>query len=265
MTIHEPQPNIKMCQLCLCCQVWMILTRLHTSAGVDLQLPVNVALVHQRMENIEDAVDVPDLWVVSQELDLLLGLFGCFTAVLTERLELLKNTHIIVNTFMVVCKGSVRSRALYLVNELINDVPQPLVRQLQRCRAVSICIQTQTQVTCVLINAAEETTKNENLTYSGCSWKGCSNCSRTQISDPKLVHPDDHKTTVFIHFTFGVNKMFVFTKSSYLRWLWHRCACSTVLYRGWGKQRLQTKETKLNDKRQHLQSHTHYTDIVVKL
>lgn len=33
--------------------------------------------------------------------------------------------------------------ALYLVNELINDVPQPLVWQLKRCRAISICLQTQ--------------------------------------------------------------------------------------------------------------------------
>lgn len=72
----------------------MILILSRTSAGVHLQLAVNVALVHQRMENIEDAVNIPDLWVVSQELDLLLSLFGCFTAVLTERLELLRtHTH----------------------------------------------------------------------------------------------------------------------------------------------------------------------------
>lgn len=43
-----------------------------TSAGVDLQLAVNVALVHQGVEHVEDAVDVPDLWVVPQEFDLLL-------------------------------------------------------------------------------------------------------------------------------------------------------------------------------------------------
>lgn len=59
-----------------------------TSTGVDLKLAVNIALVYKRMENIQDAVDVPYLWVVSQELNLLLGFFGCFTAVLTKRLEL---------------------------------------------------------------------------------------------------------------------------------------------------------------------------------
>lgn len=31
-----------------------------------------------------------------------------------------------------------------LVNELVDDVPQPLVWQLQRCRAVSICLHTKT-------------------------------------------------------------------------------------------------------------------------
>lgn len=43
---------------------------------------------------------------------------------------------------MVVCKKSMQNTALYLVNELINDVPQPLVGQLQRSRSISICIQT---------------------------------------------------------------------------------------------------------------------------
>lgn len=59
-----------------------------TSAGVDLQLPVDVALVHQGVEDVEDTVDVPDLRVVPQKLDFLLGLLGCFAAVLTEGLEL---------------------------------------------------------------------------------------------------------------------------------------------------------------------------------
>lgn len=43
-----------------------------TSTGIHLKLTVNVALVHERMKNIEDAVHVPDLWVVSQEFNLLL-------------------------------------------------------------------------------------------------------------------------------------------------------------------------------------------------
>ncbi len=47
-------------------------TFFRTSAGVDLKLAVNVALVHQGVENVEDAVDVPDLWVVPQEFNLLL-------------------------------------------------------------------------------------------------------------------------------------------------------------------------------------------------
>lgn len=59
-----------------------------TSAGVDLQLAVDVALVHQRVQNVEDAVDVPDLGVVPQEFDFLLGLLGRLAAVLTEGLEL---------------------------------------------------------------------------------------------------------------------------------------------------------------------------------
>jgi len=59
-----------------------------TSAGVDPQLPVDVALVHQGVEDIEHAVDVPDLGVVPQELDLFLRLLGRLAAVLAERLEL---------------------------------------------------------------------------------------------------------------------------------------------------------------------------------
>ena len=43
-----------------------------TSTGVDLQLAVDVTLVHQRVENVEDAVDVPDLGVAPQELNLFL-------------------------------------------------------------------------------------------------------------------------------------------------------------------------------------------------
>lgn len=60
----------------------------YTSTGVDLKLAINIALVYKRMENIQDAVDVPYLRVVSQELNLLLSFFGCFTAVLTKGLEL---------------------------------------------------------------------------------------------------------------------------------------------------------------------------------
>lgn len=61
-----------------------------TSTGVHLQLAVNVAFVHQGMENVEDAVDIPDLWVVPQEFNLFLWLLGCLTAILTEGLELKK-------------------------------------------------------------------------------------------------------------------------------------------------------------------------------
>lgn len=57
---------------------------MYTSAGVDLQLAVDVALVHQGVEDIEHAVDVPDLGVVPQELDLVLGLLGRLAAVLAE-------------------------------------------------------------------------------------------------------------------------------------------------------------------------------------
>lgn len=59
-----------------------------TSTGVDLKLAVNVALVHKGVENVKDTVDIPDLRVIPQELNLLLRLFGRFTAVLTEGLEL---------------------------------------------------------------------------------------------------------------------------------------------------------------------------------
>lgn len=56
----------------------------HTSAGVDLQLPVDVGLVDQRVEHVEDTVHVPDLGVGAQEVDLLIRLLGCFAAVLAE-------------------------------------------------------------------------------------------------------------------------------------------------------------------------------------
>lgn len=61
-----------------------------TSAGVDLQLTVDVALVHQRVQHVQHAVHIPDLRVVPQEVDLLLRLLGCLAAVLAERLELVK-------------------------------------------------------------------------------------------------------------------------------------------------------------------------------
>lgn len=48
------------------------LTFAFTSTSVDLKLTVDVALVHQGVKNVKDAVDVPDLWVISQEFDLLL-------------------------------------------------------------------------------------------------------------------------------------------------------------------------------------------------
>lgn len=47
-------------------------TFVHTSTGVDLQLPVNIALVHQGVKNVQDAVDVPDFRVAPQEFNLLL-------------------------------------------------------------------------------------------------------------------------------------------------------------------------------------------------
>lgn len=59
-----------------------------TAAGVDFELPVDVAFIHQGVEDVEDAVHVPDLRVAPQELDLLVGLLGRLTAVLTEGLEL---------------------------------------------------------------------------------------------------------------------------------------------------------------------------------
>lgn len=43
-----------------------------TSTCVHLKLTVDVALVHQRVKDIEDTVDVPDLWVIPQELNFLL-------------------------------------------------------------------------------------------------------------------------------------------------------------------------------------------------
>lgn len=58
-----------------------------------------------------------------------------------------------------------QNTALYLVNELINDVPQPLVGQLQRSRSISICIQTQAQEICILNTAGEENTEYIHPTY----------------------------------------------------------------------------------------------------
>lgn len=67
---------------------------------------------------------------------------------------------------MAVCKKKrMENTALYLVNELINDVPQPLVWQLQRSRSISICIQTQAQEMCVLNTAGEEYTKYNYPTH----------------------------------------------------------------------------------------------------
>lgn len=45
---------------------------LFTSTGVDLKLTVDVAFVHQGVENIEDTVHVPDLRVAPQEFNFLL-------------------------------------------------------------------------------------------------------------------------------------------------------------------------------------------------
>lgn len=61
-----------------------------TSAGVDLQLTVDVALIHQGVQNVQYTVYVPDLRVVPQEFNLLLRLLGGLAAVLAERLELEK-------------------------------------------------------------------------------------------------------------------------------------------------------------------------------
>lgn len=65
-----------------------------TSTSVDLQLPIDVGFVHERVQHIEDAVDIPDLGVWTQEINLFLRLFGCFAAVLTEGLELSRKKHI---------------------------------------------------------------------------------------------------------------------------------------------------------------------------
>lgn len=61
-----------------------------TSTGVDLQLPVDVALVHEGVKYVQDTVHVPDFGVAPQEFNLLFRLFGGLTAVLTEGLKLKK-------------------------------------------------------------------------------------------------------------------------------------------------------------------------------
>lgn len=59
-----------------------------TSAGVHLQLTVDVALVHQRVQDIQHTVNIPDLGIVPQEFNLFFWFLGSLTAILTEWLEL---------------------------------------------------------------------------------------------------------------------------------------------------------------------------------
>lgn len=90
------------------------------------------------MKHVQDTVHVPDFRVAPQEFNLLLRLLGCLAAVLTEGLELKKRgekismsqdevgvCHIANDTSKVGKK-----KAAYLVNELVDDVPQPLIWQL---------------------------------------------------------------------------------------------------------------------------------------
>jgi len=69
------------------------------------KLLLDPGLLDERVEDVEDRVDVPDVWVVLEPLDLLPRLGLELGAVLAEGLE--------------------------LVNELINNVPEPLVRELK--------------------------------------------------------------------------------------------------------------------------------------
>lgn len=74
-------------------------------AVVDLQLPVDVGLVHQGVEDVQHAVDVPDLGVALEDVNLLVRLLAQLGPELGEGLE--------------------------LVDELVNDLPEPLVGKLQ--------------------------------------------------------------------------------------------------------------------------------------
>lgn len=106
----------------------------HTSTGVDLQLPVDVALVHEGVKYVQDTVHIPDFGVAPQEFNLLFRLFGSLTAVLTEGLKLKTRgvdgggSMSQVSVFVCHIKGG--KKAANLVNELVDDVPQPLIWQL---------------------------------------------------------------------------------------------------------------------------------------
>lgn len=65
-----------------------------TSTCIDLQLSVDVGFVDQRVQHIKDTVDIPDLGIGTKEINFLFRLFGCFTAVLAERLELQEKAEI---------------------------------------------------------------------------------------------------------------------------------------------------------------------------
>ena len=76
-----------------------------TLGVVNLQLLVDVGLVHQRVENVEDRVNIPNLGIALQSLNLLIRLLAQLGPELGEGLE--------------------------LVDELVNDLPEPLVGQLK--------------------------------------------------------------------------------------------------------------------------------------
>ena len=75
-----------------------------------LQLSVDVALIDKAVQDVEYRVDVPDLRALLQHLDLRLALLAQLGAELRERLE--------------------------LVDELVDDLPQPLVGQLEGHRSL---------------------------------------------------------------------------------------------------------------------------------
>ena len=72
---------------------------------VDLQLLVDVGLVHQGVEHVQHGVDIPHLRVALQVVDLIVSLLRQLGPELGEGLE--------------------------LIDELVDDLPEPLVGQLQ--------------------------------------------------------------------------------------------------------------------------------------
>merc|ERR1719278_1708927 len=77
---------------------------------VHFKLFVDIGLVHKRVQDIEHRVDIPNLRVPFQGFNFVFRLLGKLAAELTERLE--------------------------LIDELVNDLPQPLVGQLKVDRGV---------------------------------------------------------------------------------------------------------------------------------